>query len=209
MSQKPVESRRERKKQQTRAALMEAAMALFSERGVYGTRIEDITERADLGKGAFYNYFASKEALIAELVAQGVQTLDDEYLAQLTGSASTAERIGEVARLHARFLDELPRYAVLFHQARGLLLLKQSRVEELRKVFAHYLRRVGHALVADADANVWSDEVLLDAAAALVGGLTGYRSHRIAASLAPSVSTAQDVLTRALPGVLQERRIGA
>ena len=113
------------------------------------------------------------------------------------------ERIRELARLHAAFLAERPRQAVLFHQARGLLMIKKTRVEGLRAVFADYLRRVGRALVVDADA--WPEEVLVDFAAALIGGLAGYRSYRIASAMSDSDGTVQEIMMRALPGMMQER----
>lgn len=202
-----MESRRERKKQQTRGALLDAAMSLFAERGIYGTRVEDITERVDLGKGAFYNYFTSKYELVAVLVARGVETFEESYLDSLEGSDDVAARVAEVARLHVTFFDRYPQYALLFHQARGLLHLKNTRVESLRAVFADYLLRVGRALVPSSSSQAWSDERLMDVAAALVGGVSGYRSYRIAAAL-PSESTAEAILTVGIPPLL-DARLGA
>ena len=198
-----MEGRRERRKQQTRQALLDAAMTLFAERGIYGTRVEDITERVDLGKGAFYNYFPSKDALISDLVARGVKTFEETYLVHMNGTGVIAERVADLARLLIRFLDEHPQYALLFHQARGLLLLRETRVERLREVFATYLRGVGQALLpGDQDAG-WSDERRLDIAAAFVGEVTGYRSFRIAAALSPTESISAEVLARGIPGVVE------
>lgn len=59
-------SRRERKKQETLEKIFSAAMQLFRRQGLERTSIEQITERADVGKGTFYNYFASKEAVALE-----------------------------------------------------------------------------------------------------------------------------------------------
>jgi AcrR family transcriptional regulator len=53
--------RRERKKQQTRAALRSAAVRLVGQRGLDAVTIEDITEAADVSPRTFSNYFASKE----------------------------------------------------------------------------------------------------------------------------------------------------
>ena len=204
MSQTPSSTRRDRKKQQTRRALVDAAILLFAERGIHGTRIEDITERVDLGKGAFYNYFPSKDALIADIVAEGVQTFDDDYLSRMDGG-DYAQRVSALAQLHAAFLQERPREAVLFHQARGLLMIQKTRVEGLRSVFADYLRRVGRALVPETEADQWPDAILVDFAAALVGGLAGCRSYRIASALPESESTVQDMMVRLLPLMMQER----
>ena len=47
-----------------RDALVGAALALFSERGFYGTNVPLILERANVSAGAMYNQFASKEELV-------------------------------------------------------------------------------------------------------------------------------------------------
>jgi AcrR family transcriptional regulator len=44
---------------------MESALRLFEKKGFTRTSIDSITESADVGKGTFYNYFDSKEALLA------------------------------------------------------------------------------------------------------------------------------------------------
>ena len=62
-------SRRERKKLETRQALLESAQILFREKGFDRTTVEEITGRADVAKGTFFNYFSSKEVLLRELVA--------------------------------------------------------------------------------------------------------------------------------------------
>jgi AcrR family transcriptional regulator len=49
-------------------ALIASARAEFARRGLRGARVEDITAACDLSKGAFYLHFASKEALLGDLV---------------------------------------------------------------------------------------------------------------------------------------------
>lgn len=73
-----VLSRRERKKLETRQALLEAAVSLFHEKGCEATTVEEITERADVAKGTFFNYFSSKEALLGELTVWGLDRLRAE-----------------------------------------------------------------------------------------------------------------------------------
>lgn len=63
----PELSRRERKKEETRRRIFEAAIALFREKGFEQTTVDDITERADVGRGTFFNYFPKKESVLAYL----------------------------------------------------------------------------------------------------------------------------------------------
>ncbi len=60
----PQPGRRERRRRETRERIFRAALRLFGQRGFLATKIEDITEAADVGKGTFFNYFPSKEHLL-------------------------------------------------------------------------------------------------------------------------------------------------
>jgi len=196
-----MSDRRARRKERVRRDLLDAAVALFSERGIYATRIEDITERADLGKGAFYNYFDSKDALVAALVTEGVEILDERYLKPLDRGVSAEVQLAEIVRRHAEFFDDHPEYVVLFHQARGLMKFDGS-APPLRDVFTDYLARVGRSLPAPVPPAVWTDEARSDMAAALVGALAGYRSFRLASGQAPQKGTIVRALSAGLPSMI-------
>jgi AcrR family transcriptional regulator len=57
-------SLRERKRDRTRRALVDAAVDLFERNGYDGTTVADIAEAADIGTRTFFSYFASKEELL-------------------------------------------------------------------------------------------------------------------------------------------------
>lgn len=57
--------RRQRRAAETRLKLLRCALQLFSERGFQNVTVEDITEFADVGKGTFFNYFASKDHVLS------------------------------------------------------------------------------------------------------------------------------------------------
>lgn len=101
-------SRRERKKLETRQGLLEAALALFREKGYSATTVEEITGRADVAKGTFFNYFASKEALLDELAVWRIGQLRTALDVSLGAPASPVARIKLLMRLsHEQTIHDL------------------------------------------------------------------------------------------------------
>jgi AcrR family transcriptional regulator len=66
--QAPAPTRNERRRAQTRARLLAAARKLFAARGFEPTTIRDIAGAADTALGSFYNYFRTKEDVLAALL---------------------------------------------------------------------------------------------------------------------------------------------
>jgi AcrR family transcriptional regulator len=72
----PQPNRRERRRVETRERIYRAALQIFAERGYLETTVEDITEAADVGKGTFFNYFPTKEHVLATYGEQRVAAIE-------------------------------------------------------------------------------------------------------------------------------------
>lgn len=59
---------RQRRKQARPGELLDAALALFVEKGYAATRVEEVAARAGVSKGTLFLYFASKEELFKAVV---------------------------------------------------------------------------------------------------------------------------------------------
>lgn len=61
----------------TRRAIFDAALQLAGERGITGTTMDDVAERAGVAKGSLYYNFASKDKLFEELLLEGMSALTE------------------------------------------------------------------------------------------------------------------------------------
>jgi AcrR family transcriptional regulator len=65
-------SRTARRQAQTRADLIKAAREIIAEGGVEALRVSDVTQRADVAFGTFYNQFKTKDDIIEAVVAETI-----------------------------------------------------------------------------------------------------------------------------------------
>ena len=72
MSEHVAEPRWRRLPEERPKQILDAALAVFAERGLAAARLEDIAKRAGVSKGTIYLYFANKEELFREVVRDTV-----------------------------------------------------------------------------------------------------------------------------------------
>ena len=85
--------RRERRKLEVRTRIREAGLALFEDRGIEATKVQDICEHADIAHKTFFNHFPTKRHLLREIAQDslGQLLLDIEDARKL--SVPTHEKI--------------------------------------------------------------------------------------------------------------------
>jgi len=72
MSEAVTEPRWRRLPEERPKQILEAALAVFAERGLAAARLDDIAKRAGLSKGTIYLYFPNKEELFREVIRHSV-----------------------------------------------------------------------------------------------------------------------------------------
>lgn len=85
--------RRERRKLEVRRRMLEAAEALFEERGVQAATVAEICERADVAHKTFFNHFPAKNDLVRALADASMEILLDEIERSRRVGADTAARL--------------------------------------------------------------------------------------------------------------------
>jgi AcrR family transcriptional regulator len=93
-----MSSRQERRKATTRAKLIDAARELFADKGIDATRINEITDTADVGFGSFYSHFDGKDAIVAAVIEQTAREAAAEIDAITTGIEDPAEVVAVAHR---------------------------------------------------------------------------------------------------------------
>ncbi|MBA3397885.1 MAG: TetR/AcrR family transcriptional regulator [Deltaproteobacteria bacterium] len=81
----------------TRRRLFAAAVELFSSLGYHGTTVDAIAKRAGVAKGTFFVHFATKDAVIVELVRRQTQAARAARLAALPAGPIAALRATTLA----------------------------------------------------------------------------------------------------------------
>src|SRR6201995_5554472 len=101
-SEAPRASRLDRRKAQTRQALIDAAVRLIAEGRGDRASIAGITEEADIGFGSFYNHFDSKEQLFQTASAEVLERWGQLIDRATTGITDPAERFAVGTRISGR-----------------------------------------------------------------------------------------------------------
>ena len=95
----PDAPRRTRRKEARPGELLDAALALFVEKGFAATRVEEVAARAGVSKGTLFLYFPSKEELFKAVVHENAGRHVADAFREMAGfTGSSAELLREFVR---------------------------------------------------------------------------------------------------------------
>ena len=177
-------TRQQRRYEKTRVKLMDAARAVFSEKGL-GASVDEIAERADVARGSFYYHFKNRERLISQLLDEILSALIERMNRECSNRKGLESMLDGIIQAHIGFFNDRWEDFVLYYQGRADLTLEES-YDGLEKPFLKYARRLESLIDAGVASSI-SDERLRRTANAIAGFVAGYYSF---ASIA---STGQDI----------------
>jgi AcrR family transcriptional regulator len=130
----------------SRAAILAAAAAIIAEHGFHGMSMRELAQAAGTGLSNLYNYFGSKEEILAALQREAFEAL------LASAGEALAEVEGAAARLHV-FVFHHVRYVVghqdvmrvLVHEAASLPGAERAAVRRLKERYF----RLGRGIVAE------------------------------------------------------------
>jgi TetR/AcrR family transcriptional repressor of nem operon len=99
---------RPRRSEHTREALITAGIDQLSKHGYHGTGIKQILDEVNVPKGSFYNFFASKEAFVAEVISHYSRDLLDQLAVFMSEEGKT---LTPIEQLRAIYHYSLKQYA--------------------------------------------------------------------------------------------------
>jgi AcrR family transcriptional regulator len=141
-TKKSGQTRAQKRAKKTRGKLKKAALDVFSEKAIDATTVEDITEKADLGKGTLYQHFEDKDEIVVTLVEEAVDHLS-ECIRSYEKAPETLERMLEhLLNVHYDFMIDSKQEFLLLFQGRLLVKLDSDIHEDLEEPYLRYLTEI-------------------------------------------------------------------
>ena len=120
-------------KPKAKERILEAALEVFSHKGFHPATMDEISDKAGVGKGTLYRYFETKEKLFAELVRLRLEELGATAGSVIDGRDDVLTMISKCIRMYFEFFDRNQRLYRLIIQEQ-LDLGEHSPDEYFRKV---------------------------------------------------------------------------
>ena len=171
---KSKQPRQRRRTNATRQKLLEAARSVFAEKGMDLTRIDEISERADIGKGTFYYHFKGKNQIVRELMKSILGELVAVIEEKCSDASDVQDLLHNLIGAHIEFFSSRWEDFVLYFQGRSDLTLQEG-YSGIETPFVDYLECI-EGLLESVIKHKLPQPVLRRIACAIAGLVSGYYS---------------------------------
>jgi TetR/AcrR family transcriptional regulator len=105
-----TKERKERERIERRETIIDAAEEVINEKGFDAATVDEIAERAELGKGTLYLYFKSKASIYLAISERGSKILNSEMAKILTLDLTGLEMLRKLGEEYLKFIQANPIY---------------------------------------------------------------------------------------------------
>jgi len=149
--------RREREKIRQRQDMLDAALALFSEKGYHNVSMQEIAAKAEFAVGTLYKFFKNKEELYKALISEQADRFHEALMQALeTEEDAVAQLRGYVQAKGRVFMDNAACIRLYFAENRGASFnIKAGLDSEIRERCELVLRRLEAAFAAGMDCGLF------------------------------------------------------
>lgn len=159
--------------------ILEAAKDVLLKKGIFKTRVEDITTYLGIAKGSFYTYFKSKDQLLEEIIDRVYEIRETELKELLKSDSDYRERIKIF--IIKRFVissDNLKSHLILINLTRNLEHLTPVLREKLLQI--EILNRKFLKEIIKNIPNInYSEDEMNTIIIFIMGGIKSYRLERL------------------------------
>ena len=133
-----TQKRRRLSKEIRYAELLEAAGAIFREKGYHDASTLEIAERANVVEGTLFRYFPTKRELLNKVVEAAYEKAIADYDVQLQGISGTWNRLRYLIWRHLKTIKDDPQLSrLLAYEVKVDPDFRKSRIFELNRVYTH------------------------------------------------------------------------
>ena len=127
--------RRERRKQEIHARLLDAARSLFEQKGFAATTVDEICARADVAQKTFFNHFPTKHDVVREIADAFLDELYVLVEEARKQPGSTADRLAHLfGRSAENTLRARPHLKELLSEVVRVAMVDGSRDDKARRL---------------------------------------------------------------------------
>jgi TetR/AcrR family transcriptional regulator len=183
-------SRKERERQQHRAAILAAGERIFSSKGFHLATIEEIAREAEFSVGSIYNFFSGKDALYTEVIRSIIENCHLGFTRLVQAGKDPLSTIIELIELRVQQYEQ--------HQGFYHIVLESlpsrhftptaALPEDCRQYHESYFRTLCEILAQGRQQKLFSDEEPLALALIFEGVINtfiAYWSKKHAGQLSP------------------------
>lgn len=114
-------NRKEKERIRRRNLILDVAEEVITEVGFESATMDQIAERAEVGKGTLYLHFKSKSMIYIAICERGSRILNEKMAHVLTRDLTGLQMVKQLGNEYLAFIQENPQYFYAFHYYEGIM----------------------------------------------------------------------------------------